>query len=70
MLSNYAEDEVVEHYINELKGIDAKYSSFDPGIKEELDPESAKGKKVIDKALMEIGEISKLINDLRLEIIE
>jgi hypothetical protein len=70
MLSSYAEDEVVEHYINELKNINVVYSSFNPDFKAELDPESAYGKKVIDKALMELSEISKMINDLRLKIIE
>lgn len=70
MLSNYEEDEVVTHYVKKLKEIDVIYSSFDLDIKEELDPESEKGLRIIDKALMEIKGIRKMVQDLRQEIIE
>ena len=70
MLSNYADDEVVNHYIKELKEIDVTYTSFVLNIREELDPGTAEAKKITDEALSKIREISKMIKDLRQEIIE
>lgn len=70
MLSGYADDEVVNHYITELKEIDLEYSSFVFNLREELDPKSARAKKMTDEALRKIGEIGKMVKSLRQEIIE
>ena len=70
MLSNYADDEVVNHYIKILKEIDVTYTSFVLNIREELDPGTAEAKKITDEALNKIRKISKMVKDLRQEIIE
>jgi hypothetical protein len=70
MLSNYADDDVVGYYIKKLKEIDALYDSFSLNIQGELDPGSAKAKKIIDESLRKISEIGKLVKALRKETIE
>lgn len=70
MLSNYADDEVVNHYIKALKEIDVTYNSFVLNMREELDPGTAEAEKITDEALSKIREISKMVKDLRQEIIE
>ncbi|MBN2214082.1 MAG: hypothetical protein JW723_07550 [Bacteroidales bacterium] len=70
MLSNYPDDEVIGLYVRKLREIDIIYSTFVLDIHEELDPESAKARRIIDKALVKIRQIGELANALREETIE
>ena len=70
MLSNYSDDEVVNHYIKKLKEIEVAYNSFVLNIKGEVDPGTAEAKKITNEALGKIREINEMVKNLRQEIIE
>ena len=70
MLSNYPDDDVISLYIKKLKKIDVLYSSFILNIREELDPDSAEAKKIINEGLIRIKAIGELVKALREETIE
>ena len=70
MLSNFKNDEVINHYIGKLKVVANKFNTLKFNIPDNPDLKSTEVKTAISKANTQIEAINKLITEIRKETIE
>jgi hypothetical protein len=69
MLNNYADDEVIVHYLAKLEELREPFNLLDKEVNTDFDADTREGKKRIENILTMLDVLEKDINEIRREIV-
>ncbi len=69
MLSEHKDNEVVKEYLTKLSKLKKEFDGIDLDFDANFDPDTKKGQKLIDQAIVQISEFRKVVDGFRSELI-
>ena len=69
MLSEHKSNEIVKEYLTKLNKLKQKFDGINVDFDANFDPNTKKGQKLIDQAILQISEFRTVVDSLRNELI-